>query len=232
MTTIQTLVFAALLASAAAPAAQAENQPTEQASDSTAVSPENMTDTTARTPEMIIQRWPDDVQSLAKFLTEKYGTLSAFNDRQLVWSNHAPWKRIVLHRDGVTPPHIGKAVASGAKDHLEQVVSYRVPEEKIAALNKFDKRIKVNRASAELSSVADSESINCLNLNLADDIIRGQRSVLDARAFALKTSMLEKAGKSSPYLEGIMFKIDKNDAENKARTPTIPENVPVPNGGK
>ncbi len=211
-----TLVALLALISIPAVCVQAEEQPAEQAIDSTAVAPENKTDTAAQTPEMIIQRWPEQVQRLAKVLTEKYGTLSSFNSRELVWENHAPWKKIILHRDALTPSPIGKSVADGDKDHLEQVVSYRVPEEKIADLKKFDRRIKVNQAAGEMSSVADSESMNCLNLNLADDIVKGQRSVLDARSFAMKTKMLEKAGKASPYLEGIIFKLD----------------VPVPNGGE
>ena len=238
MTKIQSMTLAAFLAFIATPAVyvQAEELPAEQASDYTAIAPENMTDTAAQTAEMIVQRWPERVQRLAKAMTEKYGVLSAFSDKELVWANHAPWKRIILHRNGVTPSQIGKAVAAGDKDHLEQVISYRVPEDKIADLKKFDRRIKVNRAAGELSSVADSESMNCLNLNLADDIVKGQRRVQDARSFALKTKMLEQTGKTSPYLEGIVFKLDEIDVDQDVsadpRLQTIPENVPVPNGGE
>lgn len=150
--------------------------------------------------EAIIESWPKDLQTQARALIERYGKPGASDANALVWLDNGPWRKTVLHREGFTRPMMGQD-----RDHLEQVVSYQVPENKVAEIQRFDKRIEVNRATDEMSSRADTESMNFLALNLADDIIRGDRTAQAARMFYRKVKMLEKAGKSSPYLEGLLF---------------------------
>lgn len=162
---------------------------------------------TDQTPEMIIQKWPKDVQALGKVMIERYGAPSMSSADELVWNNNGPWRKSVLHRKGLTQGTVGKD-----RDHLEQTLVYEVPADKVAELKRFDKRIMVNQAAGEISSRADSESMNFLVLNLADDIVRGERSLQEARAFSLKVKMLEKAGKTSPYLEGFVFAAKKEEA--------------------
>ncbi|MBI2386699.1 MAG: hypothetical protein HYV14_11880 [Elusimicrobia bacterium] len=153
----------------------------------------------AMSAETAIKKWPKKLRNEAKILIERYGQPSSADENQLVWVDNAPWRKTILRREGFTRPMMG-----GTKDHLEQVISREVPVDKIAEIEKFDKRIVVNRAAGEVSSHSDSERMNFLALNLADEIVKGQRSVLDARAFALKVRSLEKAGKTSPYFEGLM----------------------------
>lgn len=155
--------------------------------------------TEARSPEMIIQNWPKNVQTEARMLMDRYGQPNSIEDDKLTWTDNGPWKRTVLHKDGLTRSMIGRS-----RDHLEQVISREVPEDKVADLEKFDKRIKVDRAASEVSSRSDSERMNFLTLNLAEDIIKGQRTVSDARSFSKQVQSLEKAGKSSPYLDGLI----------------------------
>lgn len=185
--------------------------------------------TEARSPEMVIQNWPKNVQTEARMLMDRYGQPNSFDDNQIAWTDNGPWKRTVLHREGRTRSLIGRS-----RDHLEQVISREVPEDKVADLQKFDKRIKVDRAASELSSRSDSERMNFLTLNLADDIIKGQRSVSDARSFAKQVQSLEKAGKSSPYLDGLISNMQSGEqspvapGESGTTTPesgtTTPEN--------
>lgn len=155
---------------------------------------------TNEAPESVIMNWPKEVQEQARALVERYGEPGASDANALVWLDNGPWRKTVLHREGFTHSVMGRD-----RDHLEQVISYQVPEEKVAELQRFDKRISVNRAADELSSHADSESMNFLALNLADDIVKGERTAQGARMFYRKVKMLEKAGKSSPYLEGLLF---------------------------
>lgn len=165
--------------------------------------------------ETIIQKWPKPVVREARLLIDRYGQPASFTENELVWTDNGPWRKTVLHREGLTRSMLGKS-----RDHLEQVISREVPQEKVAELAKFDKRIKVNADTGELSSRSDSESMNFLALNLADDIITGQRSAADARAFALRVKTLEKAGKSSPYLDGLMFTLrPSKPAEPEPMTP-------------
>ena len=151
-------------------------------------------------PETVIQNWPKELQAQARALIERYGEPSASDANALVWFNNGPWRKTVLHREGFTQAVVGKD-----RDHLEQVIEYPVPEDKIADIRRFDKRIEVNRAIDEMSSRADTESMNFLALNLADEIIKGERTAQGARVFYRKVRMLEKTGKSSPYLEGLLF---------------------------
>lgn len=174
---------------------------------------------TNEAPETVVQSWSKDLQAQAQALIERYGKPNASDANSLSWFDNGPWRKTVLHREGFTHPMMGPD-----RDHLEQVVAYQVPEGKVADLQRFDKRIEVNRATDEMSSRADTESLNFLALNLADEIIRGERTVQGARAFARKVKMLEKTGKSSPYLEGLLFskRSDKEKAESESDESAAP----------
>lgn len=180
----------------------------------------------ARSSETVIKDWPKKVQADARMLIDRYGEPSTVEDDKLVWNDNGPWKRTVMHKEGLTRPMIGRS-----RDHLEQVISREVPEDKVADLERFDKRIKVDRDAGELSSRSDSERMNFLTLNLADDIIKGQRTVSDARSFAKQVQSLEKAGKSSPYLDGLIFTQQSGAPEESGMTPetgTAPETEVTP----
>lgn len=225
------LGFAALLVSAAGTAvAQTEGQtrPPDQTdtpntvtpdramppdsaspSDPAATDPSRSKDTvagatSAGAAETAIKDWPKETQSQARMLIERYGQPATVDANELVWNDNGPWRKTTLRREGFTRTTMGKD-----RDHLEQVISYKVPSGKVAEIKRFDKRIEVNEAANELTSRADTESMNYLALNLADDIVKGQRSVQGARVFYQKVKMLERSGKSSPYLDGFIFTMDK-----------------------
>lgn len=181
-------------------------------------------DAEAPTTETAIQKWPKKLRNEAKVLIERYGQPSSIDENQLVWMDNSPWRKTVLRRKGFT-----RAMLGGTNDHLEQVISRDVPADKIADLEKFDKRIVVNRAAGEVSSHADSERMNFLALNLADDIVKGERSVTEAKAFALKVKSLEKAGKTSPYIEGLRTSAPSESAapEPETREPSTSEPAPM-----
>jgi len=167
---------------------------------------------TNEAPEMVIQNWPKELQTQARYLIEKYGAPGSSDANSLVWMNNGPWRKTILHREGFTRAMMGKN-----HDHLEQVISFAVPEDKIADLQRFDKRIEVNAATDEVSSHAETESMNYLALNLADEIVKGERTVQAARVFYRKTKMLEKTGKSSPYLEGLLFSKDSGKSSEPGK---------------
>lgn len=158
----------------------------------------------AAAAETIIQSWPEEVRSLAKVMIERYGAPEAAGEKHLIWYNNGPWLKTVVHRDGFKRALIGKG-----RDHLEQIITYRVPANKAAELARFDARLVVDRDAGELASRADSETLNFLALNLADDIVKGQKNADAANIFYEKVKTLEMAGKSSPYLDGLMFTIQK-----------------------
>lgn len=163
------------------------------------------------TPESIIRAWPAPQRAAAGAMIEKYGKPSQFDRRALVWFNNGAWKRTIVYRNAVH--HAAKAPGN---DFLQQTVGYIVPNDKVAALKLFDRRLEVSTTAGELTFTSDREATNLLALNLADEIVAGKRTVAGARAFFVKTSRLAASGKSSPYREALRF-----DADNERyMTPT------------
>jgi hypothetical protein len=175
----------------------------------------NETSAAVQTPETVIQNWPERSRSTALALIAKYGEPDRFTGDDLVWSKNGPWQKTVVYR---TAP---QGFLHG-QDVLEQSISYDVPDEKIPALKSFDSRINFDKATGELSSRAESESLNYLALNLADEIVTDKRTPDDARDFYRKTVKLSEAGKASPYTDGFVFplKQDKSSMQNPDAEPT------------
>src|SRR3989339_895773 len=97
-------------------------------------------------------------------------------------------------------------LSDGMQDSvLEQTVHYRVPLSKFEELSRFDSRVVANRSRNELASISDSEKMNFLALNLADEIVIGWRNAAEARFLHDQVSKLAQSGKSSPHLEGLQF---------------------------
>ncbi|HAM36154.1 MAG TPA: hypothetical protein DEB40_02505 [Elusimicrobia bacterium] len=160
------------------------------------------------TAEILIKDWPAASQYIARVMIEKYGQPGDFNDHALVWRNNGPWKRTIVYR---TAP---KSASDGMQDSvLEQTVHYRVPLSKFEELSRFDSRVVANRSRNELASISDSEKMNFLALNLADEIVIGWRNAAEARFLHDQVSKLAQSGKSSPYLEGLQFRPDKESGE-------------------
>lgn len=122
--------------------------------------------------------WPQPARRAADQLVEKYGPPHEVTAHALVWQGNGPWKRTVLHRTGAKHnfplPH---------EDVLEQTINYRVPPDKVGALSAYDGSLVVDRTRGELTAYSDSEAENTLMLNLADDIVTGQRTVDEALGY-------------------------------------------------
>lgn len=146
--------------------------------------------------------WPLAVRKLAGELIVHYGKPREATARRLAWFDNAPWKRTVLYRTGVKHnfplPH---------EDLLEQTVSYRVPIAKIAALVKYNGSLVVDRTRGELSAHCNSEMQNRIVLNLADDIVTGQRSVDEALGYHAQIIRGMQDHVSESYALKLKFKI-------------------------
>lgn len=136
--------------------------------------------------------WPTASRIAAEGMIERYGAPDYIDAETASWNDKGSWKRTTVHRDGT--------------DFLEQTVSYSVPEEKRADLEKMGMMLKVGRADGELSTMSTSEEANYLAMNLADEVIREKRTPEDAHEFYMETVKLSRAGKSSPYMQGLMFR--------------------------
>lgn len=152
------------------------------------------------TPESIILQWPTFSYRVARYMIAKYGQPAVSSDVRLVWNENGPWKKTVLYR---VPP--GGSMLGEGTGRLEQTVAYAVPEDRIAELSRFDKRIGVDAKAGALTAVSDAESDNFLAINLADEVVRGRRTAREASDFRRQMLRLQDSGKSSPYLEKLLF---------------------------
>lgn len=157
---------------------------------------------TARSPEAVAASWPDEARLLARSMIARYGRPDETGPDAFVWYLNGPWKKTIVHR--AAWPHYAY---QRDKDYLETVIGYAVPEDKVQELARFDTRLDVDPAQAELSARGASESENYLLLNLADEIIRGKKDVDEARDFQTRAMRLSAAGKASGYLNGFLFDV-------------------------
>jgi hypothetical protein len=161
-------------------------------------------------PRTSIDYWPALPRKIAFAAIEKYGEPDRIKADSLTWSGHGPWKRTVAHRDG----WLDRSLRTHA-DFLEQTIQYRVPDDRVDDLRRFDPRLTVDRRTRELSFRSNDEAMNFLALNLADEIVARWKTVEDAREEARKIIQLRAAGKKSPYLERFLF--------SSASLPRIPK---------
>ena len=112
----------------------------------------------------------------AKAMIEKYGAPAEATPSLLIWYKNGPWKRTVVYKEEIDHdfpmPH---------KDVLEQVIDYEVPPDYFDDLAHYDGSVIVERTKGEISARCDKEGANFLALNLANDIVKGNKSVEEAR---------------------------------------------------
>lgn len=161
---------------------------------------------TLRTPESrryfaeaVTENWSDYSRLQAARLMEEYGPPDKVGHAELVWNDKGVWKRIRVW--DVTPYYDSNT----GSPNLEQTVSYPVLPETRAQLAALGRKVQVSSDGTELSARGTSETANLLSLNLAEEILAGRRSPADAARFYESMINLSISGKSSPYLERLLF---------------------------
>lgn len=154
--------------------------------------------------EDVTKNWKDQPKEIAKKLADKYGQPNEMSDNMLIWYNNGPWKRTVLHNDEI--PH---NFPKPHRDSLESVIDYHVPPEKASDLEKFDGSVIFDRTKGEMWARCDSEPMNMLALNLANDIITGKMTVDQARQEYGKQASARMMGQPAPYTENLQFEVPK-----------------------
>ncbi|MBI2384550.1 MAG: hypothetical protein HYV14_00915 [Elusimicrobia bacterium] len=139
--------------------------------------------------------WPERSGMVAEAMIDKYGAPDSVDDAKMTWIGNGSWKRTTVYR-----------LPGGGGDVIEQSIGYAVPEDRRADLTRLGLAVKVDAAGGELSSTSESEETNFLVLNLADEVVKETRTPEGARAYYLQTVRLAAAGKSSPYLSGLLFR--------------------------
>lgn len=163
-----------------------------------------------------VASWPEKTRRVAAQLFSKYGPPAETTGRQMTWYANGPWKRTTLYKE-----EIQHNFANSHKDVLEQVVSYRVPLDKLAAVAEFNGSIVVNRTRGEMSSFSDGEDTNFLALNVADDLIRGERDVEQARTYYAQIIRAKMIKEPEAYLQSLKFKPTATNADPDEVAPLI-----------
>jgi hypothetical protein len=123
-----------------------------------------------------IKDWPRAAQDAAREMLAKYGPPQEMIPTLLIWKGNAPWVRTVVSKVAVEHDFPSKH-----EDVLEQTVEYRVPLNAFEAIATFDGSVIPDRTRGELIAHCDHEATNILALNLARDIIRGEKTPQQAR---------------------------------------------------
>jgi hypothetical protein len=161
----------------------------------------------------IIQGWPDTSQKAANAMIEKYGQPDEATPTMLVWENNGPWLRTIVYKQEIDHdfpmPH---------KDVLEQFIPYGVDPEMFDELAEYDGSLIVERTKGEMSARCDKEAANFLAINLANDILQGNKSVEEAwqaYADAIKALM---AGNPPENTQGFTFEVPRDYAGDPGET--------------
>lgn len=148
----------------------------------------------------LVEDWPEAPRMAAQQLLDRYGPPHEATPGRMSWHGIGPWTRMELTADQILhdfpTPHV---------DFFTQYIRYRVPPAKAAELAAFDGSVLVDRTAGELGSRCDHEAFNTLTLNLAVEIVQGQRSVEDARRLYAETAAAYVMGRPAPYAERLLF---------------------------
>jgi hypothetical protein len=150
--------------------------------------------------DSILANWKPQPRDLARVLITKYGPPHEVTQSRLMWYNNGPWKRTELLNAEI--PH---NFPSPHNDMLQQVIDYRVPPDKVAEVLAYDGSILIDRTRGEMAARCNSEEMNTLALNLAHDIITGQRTVEAARETYSSTVSQSAPGIAVPLMDKLQF---------------------------
>lgn len=152
--------------------------------------------------QAVIANWPQTPQRAAREMIEKYGQPDVVSPTMLVWHNNSPWVRTVVFRETIKHdfpmPH---------EDCLEQFINYRVPVDKFDDLARYDGSVMCERTAGWLSARCDKEAANFLALNLAHDIITGEKTVEEARQEYARTITAFMNGERPAIMQQLQFDV-------------------------
>lgn len=153
-------------------------------------------------PEAVVSAWAVPSAQAARRLIEEYGAPEIVRSDRLIWIGNGPWKRTTVWDQA--PLYV--PTAADDSEVMEQTLDYPLTASQAERLRAFSSALVADASRGELSARSNREEVNRLNLNLAVEIVAGRKSVEEARRQYARTLEFEAAGKSSPYMEGLLFK--------------------------
>lgn len=175
------------------------------------------------TIEEITSDWPEKPTKLTDRLVERYGLPHEVTTERFFWHDVGEWKRVQVYRDG-TPHDFPKE----HEDHLRQTIDYPIDPEDAEDLVAFDGSNVLYRTRGELAADCHKETMNKLTLNLAHDILTGEKSVEEARQAFAEIAIREMMGTNPAYTLRLQFDVPEGDQgypDETIVTDTLKEDV-------
>ncbi|SFQ73061.1 hypothetical protein SAMN05421810_11536 [Amycolatopsis arida] len=158
--------------------------------------------------QSLVDAWPQAPRTTAERLLTRYGPPNEVTPTKLMWYRNGPWRRTVLTADEIV-----HHFPTTHTDFLSQYVDYRVPPDACVDLLRFDGSVLIDRTAGELGARCDSEAMNILTLNLAHDIVTGERDVAGAREHYAETAAAYHLGRPAPDAERLRFAVEGPTAD-------------------
>lgn len=159
----------------------------------------------------VIKDWKEKPKKSAERLIDYYGEPDEYSENRLIWYNTEDgWKRTVLVNQ--TIPHDFPAPHH---DFLEQFVDYQVPVDMFNKLAEYDGSVIVERTKGEMSARCGGTSMNFVAINLAHDIITGNKTVSEARDEYTRLYKAYQAGEKPPYTQEFQFDLPQGETGDK-----------------
>jgi hypothetical protein len=148
-----------------------------------------------------VDDWPAASNKAANQMLDSYGAPDEITADALIWRNNGPWHKSVVVREPVQhnfpSPH---------QDVLAQTVFHDIPLEHYSDIARFDGSVILDRTKGTMTARCDNEAANFLALNLAQQIVRGERSIDQARSeYAQQMDRFMETGQKTALLRGLQF---------------------------
>ena len=160
--------------------------------------------------------WSEASKMAAMAMIKQYGEPTAKTADMMMWKNTGQWKKTVVYakefKHDFPMPHT---------DVMQQWIDYKVPQEKYSELAMFDGSVVCNRTAGEMSARCDKEGANFLAINLANDIIKGTKTVKVARDFYATTIKEFINGGKPAYMQKLQFDVANGNTADADKASSI-----------
>jgi len=146
--------------------------------------------------------WSEASKMAVMMMKKIYGEPAEKTADMMVWNNTGQWKKTIVYakefKHDFPMPHT---------DVMEQWIDYNVPAEKYSDLAMLDGSVVCNRTNGERAARCDKEGANFLAINLANDIVKGDKDYKTARDFYAKAVKEMINGGKPAYMQKLQFNV-------------------------
>jgi len=160
--------------------------------------------------------WSEASKMAAITMKKQYGEPDAKTADMMMWKNTGQWTKTVVYgkesKHDFPMPHT---------DEMQQWIEFKVPAEKFNKIAMFDGSIVCNRTNGDISARCDKEGANVLAINLANDVVIGNKDYKTARDFYATTVKKFVKGGTLEYMQKLQFDVSNANTADADSPSTI-----------